>query len=67
MLMLAGNIAYVAAIAVHMNVGYTSHLHLLPAYGGLAWLWASGLFSYPYLVGRDEQFQAEWHRRLGTA
>jgi dihydroorotate dehydrogenase len=66
-LMLAGNLAYLAAIAVHMNVGYTSHLHLLPAYGGLAWLWASGLFSYPYLVGRDEQFEAEWKRRLGTA
>lgn len=63
-LMIAGNIAYLAALAVHMNVGYTSHLHLLPVYGGLAWLWAGGLFSYPFMAGRDELLDAAWQRRL---
>lgn len=35
-LTLAGTVAYVATIAVHLAVGYTSFRHLLPAYGGLA-------------------------------
>lgn len=50
-LMIAGNVAYLTTLWVHMNVGYSSHLHLLPVYGGLAWLWAAGMFSYPYMVG----------------
>jgi hypothetical protein len=65
--MAAGTIAYLTAIAVHMNVGYTSHKHLLPAYGGLVWLWAGGLFSYPYMAGRDEAVEAEWRARIASA
>jgi hypothetical protein len=53
-LMAAGNVAYIATLIVHLNVGYSSHLHLLPVYGGLAWLWAGGLFSYPYMFDRGE-------------
>jgi dihydroorotate dehydrogenase len=65
-LMLGGNIAYLAALAVHVNVGYSSHLHLLPVYGGLAWLWAGGLFSYPFMAGRDDALTAEWANRLAV-
>jgi dihydroorotate dehydrogenase len=64
-LMLSGNIAYIAALAVHLDVGYSSHLHLLPVYGGLAWLWAGGLFSYPFMAGSQESLDAEWQLRLG--
>jgi hypothetical protein len=63
-LMISGNVAYLAALAVHLDVGYSSHLHLLPVYGGLAWLWAGGMFSYPYMVARHETLDAEWRRRL---
>ncbi len=64
-LMLAGNIAYCSTIAVHWVVGYHSLKHLLPAYGGLAWLWAGGVASYWFLVARDPKLAAEWKRRLG--
>jgi hypothetical protein len=65
-LMLAGNLAYLATLAVHMNVGYETHKHLLPVYGGLVWLWAAGMFSYPFMAGRDDELEAEWCDRLAT-
>jgi dihydroorotate dehydrogenase len=65
-LMIGGNVACLAALAVHMNVGYSSHLHLLPVYGGLAWLWAGGLFSYPFMTGHDDALAEEWQKRLAT-
>ena len=40
-LLLTGNIAYLMTIAIHWYVGYTSLLHLLPAYGGLVVLWVA--------------------------
>lgn len=52
-LMLAGNVAYLATIAVHWHVCYSSLKHLLPAYGGLAALWIGGLLTYPYLCQKD--------------
>jgi dihydroorotate dehydrogenase len=64
-LMIAGNVAYVAALAVHLNVGYSSHLHLLPVNGGLAWLWAAGMFSYPFMAGDQQALRDEWRTRLG--
>ena len=63
-LMLAGNVAYVPTILVHWIVGYDSLHHLLPAYGGLAWLWAGGLASYSYLAGTDQKLETEWAKRL---
>ncbi|HEV7222805.1 MAG TPA: hypothetical protein VGN42_08895 [Pirellulales bacterium] len=63
-LMLAGNLAYCSAIGVHWFVGYHSLKHLLPAYGGLALLWASGVASYGHLAARDPSLEAEWKRRL---
>jgi dihydroorotate dehydrogenase len=63
-LMLAGSVAYLATMAVHWTVGYHSLMHLLPAYGGLAWLWVAGLASYGFMVARDRNLEAEWARRL---
>lgn len=40
-----GTTAYGCALAIHWSVGYTSLVHLLPAYGGLAALWLSLLLS----------------------
>lgn len=48
-LMAAGSIAYIATMAVHWHVGYSSLKHLLPAYGGLGTLWIGGALSYPFL------------------
>ena len=63
-LLAAGTIAYVATILVHWTVGYHSLKHLLPAYGGLVWLWVGSLASYAYLAARDPMLDAEWERRL---
>ena len=49
----AGTVAYVATIAVHLAVGYTSNWHLLPAYFGFAALWIGGGLTYPYLCDRS--------------
>lgn len=65
-LMIAGNIAYLSTLAVHLDVGYASHKHLIPVYGGLIWLWAGGLFSFPFMAGRDEELAAQWARRLAA-
>jgi hypothetical protein len=64
-LMVAGSLAYVATIAVHWTVGYHALTHLLPAYGGLALLWAGGLASYGFLVARDPRFDEAWRERIG--
>jgi dihydroorotate dehydrogenase len=54
-------LAYAAAIAVHLVVGYTDPFHLLPAYGGLAvFLLGLGL-SYPFLC-QPGATTAEWAR-----
>lgn len=63
-LMTAGNIAYLATIAVHWTVGYDALTHLLPAYGGLALLWIGGLASYGFLVAPDARLTGEWRQRL---
>ena len=63
-LMLSGTVAYVSTMLIHWEVGYHSLKHLLPAYGGLLWLWAGGLASYGFLVARDKRLEKEWGRRL---
>jgi len=50
-----GGAAYAAAIGVHLVVGYTNWLHLLPAFGGAALLAVGLLLSYPYLCGEPQQ------------
>jgi hypothetical protein len=48
-LVTAGTIAYIATICVHWHVGYTSLMHLLPAYAGLAMIAVGGALSYGHL------------------
>lgn len=45
----SGTAAYGITIAVHWAVGYTSLLHLLPAYGGLMMLWISLGLSWQWM------------------
>ena len=52
-LLLAGMIAYAAAIGVHYAVGYRSVMHLLPAFGGLVLLLVGLMLSYPFLCRRE--------------
>ena len=47
--LIAGVIAYAAAIGVHYAVGYLSMKHLLPAFGGLAVMLVGLILSYPFL------------------
>src|SRR6185369_13426917 len=47
-LLVAGVIAYAAAISVHYVVGYHSVKHLLPAFGGLALLLMGLMVSYQF-------------------
>jgi dihydroorotate dehydrogenase len=49
-LTLAGSVAYIATIIVHLVVGYTSFTHLVPAYGGLTAIILSGVLAAPYLL-----------------
>ncbi len=48
----AGTVAYLITLAVHLAVGYTSAVHLLPVYGGLAGLWLAAALSAPFLCDR---------------
>ncbi len=63
-LFLAGNIAYIAAILVHWSVGYTSLLHLLPAYGGFALLWVSAGLSRRWLCTIDPIDIELWQKQI---
>ena len=47
-LFLSGLCGYVSAIGIHVKVGYTSTKHLLPAYGGLAWLCVAAGLCYAF-------------------
>jgi hypothetical protein len=44
--------AYAAAIGVHLAVGYTSAMHLAPAFAGLALYGAALVLAQPYLCAR---------------
>jgi hypothetical protein len=52
--LVAGVIAYAAAIGVHYAVGYLSVKHLLPAFGGLVVMLIGLTLSYSFLAGRNE-------------
>ncbi len=47
-LLVAGSVAYIATISIHLHVGYVSLVHLLPAYGGIAALWIAATLGYAY-------------------
>ena len=51
--LIAGLIAYAAAIGVHYAVGYLSGLHLLPAFGGLTLTVVGLMLSYPFLCRKE--------------
>jgi dihydroorotate dehydrogenase len=48
-LLVAGVSAYAAALGIHLTVGYTSLVHLLPVFGGLGILLLGLGLSYTYL------------------
>jgi dihydroorotate dehydrogenase len=50
-LLWAGNLAFGAAVGVHFVVGYTSVLHLAPAFAGWALWWCALGLSYRWLMG----------------
>jgi hypothetical protein len=49
MLLIAGLPGFVATLAIHFAIGYTSWFHLLPAYIGFVMFVAGLWLSYPYL------------------
>ncbi|MEZ6123802.1 MAG: hypothetical protein R3C49_11575 [Planctomycetaceae bacterium] len=51
-LLFCGTLAYGTTIAIHWAVGYTSLIHLLPAYGGLAVLWLGMAMSASWMLKR---------------
>jgi hypothetical protein len=51
--LIAGVIAYAAAIGVHYAVGYLSVKHLFPAFGGLALMLIGLVLSYPFLCRKE--------------
>jgi dihydroorotate dehydrogenase len=59
--LLAVSLAYFAALAVHMAVGYTDHFHLAPVYLGLPLFWLALGLSYPFLC-RPGSTAEEWKR-----
>lgn len=55
----AGLPGFVAGISVHLTIGYTDFIHLLPAYAAMA-LFAAGLILlYPYMMKPGKR-QASW-------
>lgn len=51
--LVAGLIAYAAAIGVHYAVGYLSVKHLLPAFGGLVLMLVGLMLSYQFLCRKE--------------
>ena len=56
-LLIAGVVGYAAAIGVHYSVGYTSPVHLLPAFAGLGVLLLASALSYRYMFRAPESCQ----------
>jgi hypothetical protein len=54
-LLLAGSMAYAAAIGVHYAVGYLSIKHLLPAFGGFGLMLLGLILSYPFLCRKNSE------------
>lgn len=56
----AGVLGYAPAIAVHIAVGYTDGMHLLPAFTGLGVFLLGLALSHPYLCKPVDELKAEW-------
>jgi dihydroorotate dehydrogenase len=61
-LLAAGVAGYTPAIAVHLAVGYTNGMHLLPAFLGLGGHLLGLALAQPYLCRTVADLQAEWDR-----
>jgi dihydroorotate dehydrogenase len=59
-LLASGAPAYVAAVGVHLVVGYTSLKHLAPAIAGSALFVLGLVLSYPYLFRADSSEEGDW-------
>ncbi len=64
MLGLAGSIGYLATLAVHLHVGYTSFDHLAPAVAGLGLLWLALAMLSPYLRPPPPEHARRWQALL---
>jgi dihydroorotate dehydrogenase len=64
MLGLAGSVGYLATLAVHLHVGYTSFEHLAPAFAGLGLLWLALALLGPYLRPPPPEHISRWHTLL---
>ena len=56
-LLTAGTTAYLSTIAIHFAVGYTSFIHLLPAYAGVIALAIGSALAGPFLLAGPD----DWH------
>ncbi len=56
----AGVAGYAPAIAVHLAVGYTDGMHLLPAFLGLGVYLLALALAHPYLCRPAAELRAEW-------
>jgi dihydroorotate dehydrogenase len=54
-LLIAGSLAYVAALAVHYAVGYLNFKHFVPAFGGFGLLLLGLALSYPFLCRNSSE------------
>jgi len=61
-IVLGGSIAYWSTTLVHWQVGYTSLMHLLPAYFGYALLVLAATLCYPYMCCPDAKHESLWRK-----
>lgn len=61
-LLAAAAAGYVPAIAVHLAVGYTDGMHLLPAFLGFGVVMLALALAQPYLCRPADALQADWDR-----
>jgi hypothetical protein len=64
MYLLAGTLAYGSTLLVHYSVGYSSLLHLTPAFLGFGGVILGLVLSYPYLMGLDAEHYRRWKELL---
>ncbi len=61
---LAGTLAYGSTLLVHYSVGYTSLMHLAPAFAGYGAVLLGLVLSYPYLMALDVEHYQRWQQLL---
>ena len=57
-LTVSGTVAYATTIVIHWCVGYTTLRHLLPAYGGLMFLWLAMLMAKEWMFEDASNIEA---------